>query len=400
MRRALRRIFWLVITLLPAALLGAQPARPPARDAEAQRLERPRPGAREVDVQRLQGRRTVLAAKQPLAVEADTKTVWIRPGEYVVGQWTDRTVTVEPTTARDAQAWMAGFGFIGLDTEGREVRFRPVIETSGGLIAQGPGFAGLVHVGLRDVQDPSKKYSLPQPIGLLVSGEADDLTPRQLTLGHINLPFEPVRVVSRDPADTVELTLQASGTTERATVAVPVFRPRLELFVAPPRIQGMGLETADVTVRAVGDSEPAGRVITISPTRGWVETMNLTLDQTGTATTSIRSAWLGTATVNASGAPFAPASESVEFLLPVVFLVAALLGGLAGAYLRHGWRMKAVLLDGGLTGIVVAALYAVGVNVLPFQPGARAGEALVFVVAAAGAYLGLSFGGTRTAPKD
>jgi hypothetical protein len=44
---------------------------------------------------------------------------------------------------------------------------------------------------------------------------------------------------------------------------------------------------------------------------------------------------------------------------------------------------------GVLTGLVSVALFAVGVNVLPVQPTATAGEALTFALAAVGAYTGL-----------
>ena len=53
----------------------------------------------------------------------------------------------------------------------------------------------------------------------------------------------------------------------------------------------------------------------------------------------------------------------------------------------EGGTMALIL--GILTGLVVVALFAVGVNVLPIRPTATAGEALAFALSAAGAYVGL-----------
>jgi hypothetical protein len=78
-------------------------------------------------------------------------------------------------------------------------------------------------------------------------------------------------------------------------------------------------------------------------------------------------------------------------------LLTAVLGGMIGAYVARVQRspirsrraLRSVVLVGLLTGIVVVVLYAVGVNVLPIQPTATAGEALAFGLAAVGGYLGL-----------
>jgi hypothetical protein len=359
----------------------------------------PATATREVDLQRLEGPRTVLSRDAARKLDPEAARVTLRPGEYVVGQWTGGAAPVKPAVAPDGQAWVLEFGFIGVTQDGREIRFRPVIETAGGLVASGDGFSGLIHVGLRDIRDPTAQYELPRPIGLLVSGQAEEVAPRQLTLRHTNLPFADVRISARDPADAVELIVQASGTTERAMVTVPVSRPRLELALARSHIQGFGLETSPLTVRAVGFPNPEGRLVTIGSRLGSVEPAAVTLDAGGTATTIIRSGLVGTTVIEASAPPFSPASQPIVFEWPIAFMIAAIIGGLAGAYLRHR-TLKGALGTGVLTGVLAAALYAVGVNVLPIQPTARTGEVLVFVVAAVGAYVGLTFGGSPTARRD
>jgi hypothetical protein len=325
----------------------------------------------------------------------------VRPGEYVIGRWRAVSDPVTPTVATEGQAWPIEFGFIGVTREGREVRFRPVVEAAGGLLSaiDAAGFKGSIFVGLQDLNDPAARYDLPRPISLLVTAPASEVSPRQFEIGHTSLPFTEIALVAPDPPDALSVTVQASGTSERATIDIPVTRPRLELSFARSWIQGFGLEATDVTVRSVGLNNPAGRVVTFSSDFGSVDPSRVTLDEQGIGTTTLRSVSLGQGSVSTSSPPLSAASGMVQFGWPIGFLVAATLGGVAGALLgraRATGRRKrhtaaAAVGIGVLTGLVTVALFAVGVNVLPIQPTATAGEALTFALAAVGAFTGLRF---------
>ncbi|MGE4056674.1 MAG: hypothetical protein AB7F99_17935, partial [Vicinamibacterales bacterium] len=220
---------------------------------------------------------------------------------------------------------------------------------------------------------------------------------RQVTVSHINLPFAEIAVTATNPAETLDVTVQANGTTERAMVSMPVRRPSLELSVTPRSVQGFGFESAQITVRTTGLSNPGGRVVTVSSDTGRLETTEIHLNDQGTGSTTLRSVSIGNAAVHASSPPLGAVDDTVRFAWPLALLASAAAGGLAGAFLglpkqAAGKRRKGVpqaLLVGVLTGFVVVALYAVGVNVLPVQPTATAGEALAFALAAVGAFLGL-----------
>ena len=335
-----------------------------------------------------------------VAVNPAEKTLAIRPGEYVIGRWKAVNQAVAPMMSPAGQAWSLGFGFIGHTKEGREIRFRPVLETSGGLRLSGQPsvFKGIFFVGLQDLADPAAQYALPQPIALLVSAQADEVSPRQFTISHTNLPFTEIAIVAQNPADVLDVSVQAAGTVERATIAIPVVRPRLEISSSRSWIQGFGLEQSEVAVRAVGLTNPAGRVATIASDFGSIEPARVTLDDQGTAVARLRSVSIGVASITATSPPLASATGTVRFGWPIAFLVASTLGGLVGAFLGRSRQPEAehrrrrpstVALIGILTGFVVVALFAVGVNVLPVQPTATAGEALVFALGAVGAYVGL-----------
>jgi hypothetical protein len=354
---------------------------------------------RQVDLRTLKGPKQILSPNATRPVSADVRNVAIRPDQYVLARWAAADMPTKPVHSPDAQAWAVGYGFIGVTQEGQEVRFRPIIETTGGLhVSQdADGFQGNVFVGLVDLRNPAAAYKLPRPISLLVTGQADSVAPRQLEIAHTNLPFTEVVLGARDPRDQLELHLIASGTTERATVMIPVVRPRLVVAATRPTIQGFGMESVEITLRAVGLRRPAGRVVTVSSDRGSVSPARVSLDDQGTGVATLRSVSVGNAVVDASSPPLAPASAPVHFAWPFVPLLTAVLGGMIGAYVARVQRspirsrraLRSVVLVGLLTGIVVVVLYAVGVNVLPIQPTATAGEALAFGLAAVGGYLGL-----------
>jgi hypothetical protein len=370
----------------------------PAVDAQPTRAGAVR--SKPVDLGRVGGPKTVIANSAAVRrIEADERNVALRSDQYIVARWAARDVETTPTMAAKAKAWSIGFGFIGVTPNGDEIRFRPIIETSGGLLVSRDArrFKGLIYVGLRDNKDPAAAYPLPQPISLLVSGQADQLTPRQLTINHTNLPFAEVTVESQDPPDTVEFTLVANGTTERATVSLPVVRPQLVVSPARGRIQGLGLETSTVNVRAVGVANPAGRVVSLSSDLGSLEPSELTLNDQGTASAVMRSVSIGTATIRALSPPLKPAAEPIVFSWPITLVLASVFGGVAGAFLARLQKsgmpktksVPTVVVRGTITGVIVVALYAVGVNVLPIHPSANVGEVLAFAVAAAGGFLGL-----------
>ena len=351
-----------------------------------------------IQLKTVAGEKTVVrdgtAVRKVSAASADAQ---IRSNEYVVARWAEKEEKIAPIATKDGTAWSVGFGFIAVKPDGQEMRFRPIIESVGGLSlsADTNRFQGRIYVGLRDNKNPDAAYALPQPVSLLVGGQAEELQPRQLTIDHTNLPFAEVTIASQDPPDPIGFSLIAAGTSERAIVSLPIVRPRLTVLPGRARIQGLGLETAVISVRAIGLSNPEGRIVTVTSDVASVDPVEVRLDQQGVGTTSVRSVSVGQATINAVSPPLAAGKETIRFSWPLAYFLASVVGGLAGASLawaqKKGKKKKfqTVVIRGILTGIIVVALYAVGVNVLPIQPTATAGEVLAFAVAAAGGFVGL-----------
>src|SRR5215831_16558803 len=163
---------------------------------------------KQVQLGTVSGEKTVIRGDVKLRkVDASVKETELRPNEYIVARWADKEVKIPPIASKAGNAWSVGFGFIGIAPDGREIRFRPVIESAGGLALQDAGkFQGRIFVGLRDNKDPAASYPLPQPVSLLVSGQADELLPRQFSMDHTNLPFTEITIASSNPTDPTEFT--------------------------------------------------------------------------------------------------------------------------------------------------------------------------------------------------
>lgn len=119
----------------------------------------------------------------------------------------------------------------------------------------------------------------------------------------------------------------------------------------------------------------------------------LRLSSAGTATTVLRSSWFGPSTVTARSVPFEDATIQVEFLFPWIFLGIALLGGVLGGAAgwlsgKEGASATRRVVRSAFLGLIAAVLFAVGVNVTPFNPTVTTGQAVVFGVAAVMGFLG------------
>lgn len=275
------------------------------------------------------------------------------------------------------------------------VRFEP---QGGGLRydADARRFRGTVLIGLEDSTRRSEQVQL-SPVEIEFTTDADEVTPQRVRIAHTNIPFVEVQVRALDPGDTVSLHIRPVFDPDGQHAPLPVVRPAITIDPSPARIQGFGLETTTLTVTlppAVGAPPVA---IALSADPGALDTTLLAIAAGGVGVTRLRSVGTGAAVVRARFGSVASGETSVMFVFPWPFLVAAVLGGAAGAVLRarrprdKPGRLRLFPIDllvGALTGVVVAAAYAVGVNVLGLTLSVRVGEAAVFVLAVVGGYRG------------
>jgi hypothetical protein len=192
-------------------------------------------------------------------------------------------------------------------------------------------------------------------------------------------------------------------------VWIPV-EPSIRIETTPRRIQGWGIGTARVVVHMLGVSPDTARSAALTASQGELGAVDIKFGRTGIATTQLRSQGGSAATLTAFGPGLGEATASIDFILPWVFLLAAVLGGIAGGALdalqakrKDGetQRWLEYTIKGVLAGVIGAlAWYALGVNLLQLDLGVpRQNELAVFALAALIGYFGISrTGSDRTKP--
>lgn len=304
----------------------------------------------------------------------------------------------EPGTVRLTLPY--GVHFLGQDGT---VRHSHVVEEigGGGMRVSGASavFTTTLYVELEDDQDQTSSYPLPLPARILITAAVDQVRPDTLEIQQTSV-WSRVELQASNPDDPVRGQIRASNDPDPVELSVPVIRPRIEVRMDPPTIQGLGLETATVLVQTNGLPNPSGRDVTLGTGLGRLVENRLKLNDSGIASTLIRSGQWGEVVLEAASPPLAGARVAAgRFEPPIRFLVFALLGGAFGGLLRIGAELvqKARLARrlalhaffGSAVGFAVALPTALGINVLPFHIPAGATEGFVFVAAMFGALFGV-----------
>lgn len=327
----------------------------------------------------------------------------LRAGEVLVTKSAAAAVRQPGTTAVNPNAvrWVLPYEFRFVSHEATVRTAHLAVEVAGGglRMAQTAGeFTGQIFVALEDQQDRTLTYSLPVPAQVLVTAPVDKVDPANFAIDTTD-KWTSVGLSAINPPAEFKAKVRASTDPDGVEIDLRVVRPTLTVAITPDHIQGLGLELAAVNIVAPGLPNPKGRTITLTSTKGSLTNTQVQLSDQGTAQTRIRSIAIGSTRIEATSPPLAEGiSHEITFVWPWPFALAAILGGAIGAFVRRrqakrnegrGQGLLGDVLTGGLAGLVVAVLYAIGVNLLPVTPTATAGEALVFGLAALGGFLGL-----------
>ncbi|MGH7466706.1 MAG: hypothetical protein ACRENP_01850 [Longimicrobiales bacterium] len=267
-------------------------------------------------------------------------------------------------------------------------------------------FRGAIFLAVEDSLRRSESRPLPVPVRFQLLAEAGRVQPERIELSHTNFPLERIDVVTRSVADSLRLQIVPEFDLSGVEVWLPV-QPSLIVETSPRRIQGWGVGSALVTVRIIGASGPQPINVGLTLSNGELENSALTTGNTVSSSTRLRSSGVGAVTVTASAPGFAEATSNIQFVWPVIFFAAALLGGvfggLAAAAQNKKGRRKArwgeFTIKGVFAGVLAAlAWYALGVNLLNINVGMpRFNELAVFAFAALAGYFGIPrLGGDKT----
>lgn len=270
---------------------------------------------------------------------------------------------------------------------------------STGLGVQGSTghYVGLFNVALTLKSDPGDRSVLAAPVNVAVTALGATIDPRPVAISQLGQWFDVSIAVPDVDSDTYEISVSADPTSRGDPVPLAVMRPEARLWSTPDSVIGWGIGEATVFVEARGLKEANGLPVSLRVSNGSLGADRVTLDASGQAQVTLRSSRAPAATVEIMSTPLrGGAPLVVPFTEPWWFLGAAVLGGLAGAFLRGRGRAHWVkaLAIGIVTAVVMCLAYAVGVDwparVLATAGIPKAVEAAVFVLGAVGALVGVS----------
>jgi hypothetical protein len=342
--------------------------------------------------------RVTAAGVERIPATADSVTV--RPGQILVAE-VGRRPTLDSSTAGRPHFDLPA-RIVAPTSTGSVTQFSIAVEPQ--RLDYNPGeraFIGAVRVGLNDSINPATAVVLAAPIRIAVTSADADVTPGDLELGHTNLPFAEVKLRARaESRDTVRVHFRPSFNPAGYDVYLPVTRPAVALTASPATIAGFGLEKTRLTVELPFSAGEGSRSVVLRAGRSDPLDGQLTLTAGEPKSTRMPSQGVGIDTAWATSAQLTPGFVVVRYAFPALFLAAVALGGVAGSVARGGVaRSKRARVSlghlargaavGVVVGLIVAVLYAVGVNVLPVDLPSQFGEAVTFAAAALGAYVGI-----------
>jgi hypothetical protein len=330
-------------------------------------------------------------ADVPQLEAAVVRRVGTSPEELPVSERGALISGLKPVAAYALPIRFVGFSKDSTQEDPQPIAYEPVILVLKALSFQPDlrRFVAKVAIGLRNRTNPQDQSILPQPVSLLISSDGEEVTPSDLKISRLGEPVV-VTITAISPAVPFNVGAATTGF-EADAVAIPVVRPTLIVEPARASINGLGLEKTIVHIQADKISSAEGMQISIATSSGEVRPPTVTLDAQGRATVELRSAGIGAAELRASGPPFESGVRIVDFGKPWSSAAAALIGAIVGWVLLHQSRRKktvwSIIVALASSAFVVAA-YSIGIQLANWAPDANVGEALIFFIAAVGAFFG------------
>ena len=345
----------------------------------------------QVDLTRLRAQ----AVRIPLIVQAgkahadtlrpEVDSFRLRPGQVLVAELQDTSHRFLPFLLLTADPGAS-----------RPLALRPYVEGAP-LEFTGTTFRGSVALGLVDTLQPDRTVTLAVPIWFHLSAEAGEVRPADVPIRHTSLPPSAAVVTAATPSDSLRVLVQPALTLTPITTWLTVHRTLLTLAPATARIAGFGLGRTEVHVTLPAAAGAARRDVALSARRGTPDPSIVSLAGGETGRSAIRSSGVGRDTITATSGPLRSAPLELVYGWPLLFLAAALLGGIVGSVMdceairRRGTpaSRRAYVVSGLAAGLFAAVAIAIGLNVTGVDLSETSGEAVVFVVAALGTVLSL-----------
>lgn len=379
------------ITVVPHGVEVVKPAEPapPIAVATAARV------TRRLDAELLRsGKVTAIVDGAIVPATADSADAQAaRGGVFIEARRAAATTAVLPAILKQqaASAQLLPDELVMAGTGGEHpVRVSWYVADSSGLEYSGAqqAYVGKVSVACVNADDPQDQSALPVAFSPLVTALGADVAPPALAVTQFGRWY-PMQLVVRRPRAPYNVSVTLDPGKPGASTTLAFEAPRLEVSVTPQPLVGFGITKARLTIRGIGLRDPKGTPFLLSIPGAELDEARLELDEHGFTSTGLRVSGLVDVTARA-GDPF-EGDATIRVVSPLMFLVAAVLGGLAGAFLRKRGRRRwgRALAVGAVTAVVMTMALFVGINWVDQLPGAanlaQSGMAVVFVLGAVSA---------------
>ena len=238
-----------------------------------------------------------------------------------------------------------------------------------------------------------------QPVKIEVkSNELASINPGSFEINHLSLPSSSVELEADRLTDSVAVSVFTVSNTSGYSTFLKV-KPRLDISSGSKTLQGFGVDETPITVRFIGSNAADSVLINFNTEKGKVTPNSKFIHFNQPATVMLRTGGTGTCKIVALGSSHESNELLIKFIFPWYFLIASILGGLAGSFIKpdqkSGKRFTPKkFLVGIITGLIgAAAYYFVGINLLGLNLQGPFTEIAVFVVSALFAYFGFKITG-------
>jgi hypothetical protein len=268
-----------------------------------------------------------------------------------------RARVVEQVAAEDPLAATTVQAFSGalrlLSDDGAELVIKPYVRVAKRLrfLPDARKFVGSLAIGIADL-DPtqrSRKLSAPLLFEVLETGQ-------QVSVQQLGPPYALIEISTGAAAHPPIIHIAASFTAEHLA-ATATFVPTLRVEFDHPTLESLGVQTATVTVAAVGGPTVPSGVVSFSAPGAVLDQDRLDFDSLGRAHTRLRAVLPGRINVAATARGYDAGERSLQIVWPWHATISALLGSLLGAAIRMNARPRrgitAIRLLYGLVGAAV-----------------------------------------------
>lgn len=199
----------------------------------------------------------------------------------------------------------------------------------------------------------------PHPVEFITSRHTL-LEPVIVQFTHTNMPLQRVNVTDKSPHNPVLVRMINPLNLEGDSIFLP--KESLIRIDTPPRaLQGLGVQSIPISISLLNYLEEDSVRVTLTATMGTIPGhVYVSRDKPGRVL--LRSESTGKSIITARADNFHETTTDFEFVLPVLFVLLTLIGGIIGGVLKHllNPAKKMIwnhMLQGALAGFVVAILY-------------------------------------------